>query len=54
MRLAECGMYNYQFTKVERISDFWCVWQAYARHTHQKSGFFEMFRELLIIAWEME
>jgi hypothetical protein len=40
--------YQY-FTRVGRISDFWCAWQAYACHAHQKSGFFKMFRELLII-----
>jgi hypothetical protein len=41
------------FTKVGGISDFWCVWRAYACHTHQKSGFFKMFRELLTMAFDI-
>jgi hypothetical protein len=44
---------NYRhFTKVERISDFGCAWRAFARHAHPKSGFSEMFRDLLIIVME--
>jgi hypothetical protein len=43
------GLDNQYFTKVGRISDFWGVWQADARPTPPKTGFFRMFRELLII-----
>jgi len=35
--------------KVGRISDFLGMWQAYARHIPKKSGFFKMFREVLIM-----
>ena len=41
---------NQYFTKVGRIPDFGCAWRAYARHAHPKSGFSEMFRELLRMA----